>query len=144
MSRQLQAIEGAAIEQAHVGETVYGKYRQWALLPQVGQGHGRTGMPVVAVQHIRVPVQPGLARADGGSEPRQQHEPVGIVRPGLAIGTVVGIAGTICKRGMVQQPGLHPGTRQHGAQQAQGGACQFQFGNGARLVNAIQYVAIGR
>ena len=115
----MQALEDRAVKQAHMGQAVDGEDGARPGLMQVSQGDGKAGVPVVAMQHIGAPVQARLPGGDGRGQPAEQRETVGIVRPGLAVRVVVGIAGALGKQRVFQQPGLCLCAGQPGRQNTQ-------------------------
>ena len=145
LRRQAQGGEGGPVEQPLVGQVVDGEHRGRTFGLQRQQGGDQAGLPVVGMQDIGAPAEPGPVTGDLHQGAGEDGEAPGIVRPVMAVGADVGVAGAVEAGRGIHQPDLDLSVGQAGFQQAYlfTGAGDLEGGDGPGVVHFLQHAAIG-
>ena len=124
---QPQLYEGRMGKNALVGQIVNREHSRRPLRFVIQQCGNQSGLPVVAMHDIRLPIQTKPVHGDFNRDMTQQREPLGIVGPGLAIGTQVGIAIATKVIGLHQSVNLDIRTRQDAMPQSRAHMTAWQL-----------------
>ena len=118
IQREAEIEESLVWEQTLIGKIVNRKHRSWSVCLAGEQGRDQTGLPVMTMNQVGLPVEPQLINSDQNDGFSKQGITQGIVWPGMSIGTQIGIARTVKQIRAINEIQWHPTAGQGTGQQS--------------------------